>query len=485
MIVDDRTVIIGSANINERSQRGDRDSELACVVRDTDMMDSTMGGKPYKVGRFAHTMRVRLMREHLGIDVDELEAAEPDADLLSRQPDEMTKPEDAWDPDQEQQQGQDKPSKAGHTFNWAMDTAKTVADNSRDMANGAIESAGLGLQKGVGAIGATMRVGRDDAEGASEAQVAEDEQTMATKRADGDIPSDGFASTVVPTMEEKVMAEQRPSSDNTQPNGVKQEPTKDQKEKANGPAVAIPHSNGAPPSPKGEVDELEQNLGETTTQTGGLDDTRKIGAEDSSARPNGDHSLAPITEGGEDQPARIQDDAPPPDVEAAAAPKAKAGPAESLGIPPGRNRSSSTVSGTSRSASPGSQTQTPDGSERTKVNETIASKNSIAAALRKNLREKANAYNIPVAAPVVDPHGFADPLTDKFFKDVWMAAAVRNTQAYRKVFRCVPDDLVLTWKQYRVRFLPYVCAAERPTNTNAPAQEFGAWAERHNKVCSA
>ena len=38
-IVDDRLVIIGSANINERSQRGDRDSELAAVIRDTDMID--------------------------------------------------------------------------------------------------------------------------------------------------------------------------------------------------------------------------------------------------------------------------------------------------------------------------------------------------------------------------------------------------------------------------------------------------------------
>jgi phosphatidylserine/phosphatidylglycerophosphate/cardiolipin synthase-like enzyme len=39
MIVDDRLAIIGSANINERSQRGDRDSELAAVIRDTDMID--------------------------------------------------------------------------------------------------------------------------------------------------------------------------------------------------------------------------------------------------------------------------------------------------------------------------------------------------------------------------------------------------------------------------------------------------------------
>jgi len=38
-IVDDRLAIIGSANINERSQRGERDSELAAIIRDTDLVD--------------------------------------------------------------------------------------------------------------------------------------------------------------------------------------------------------------------------------------------------------------------------------------------------------------------------------------------------------------------------------------------------------------------------------------------------------------
>ncbi|KAL2009240.1 hypothetical protein VTN00DRAFT_7434 [Thermoascus crustaceus] len=72
MVVDDRAVIIGSANINERSMLGSRDSECAAIVRDTDMLWSTMNGQPYLVGRFPHTLRMRLMREHLGIDVDEL-----------------------------------------------------------------------------------------------------------------------------------------------------------------------------------------------------------------------------------------------------------------------------------------------------------------------------------------------------------------------------------------------------------------------------
>ena len=72
IIVDDRVALIGSANINERSMLGTRDSECAALVRDTDMIWSEMAGKPYQVGRFAHTLRLRLMREHLGLDVDEI-----------------------------------------------------------------------------------------------------------------------------------------------------------------------------------------------------------------------------------------------------------------------------------------------------------------------------------------------------------------------------------------------------------------------------
>lgn len=99
MIVDDRAAIIGSANINERSQRGNRDSEVAAIVRDTDMMESTMGGEPFAVGRFAHTLRIRLMREHLGVNTDECEQTEFNMDGLAKvcKYDEMV---EIWDPDQ-------------------------------------------------------------------------------------------------------------------------------------------------------------------------------------------------------------------------------------------------------------------------------------------------------------------------------------------------------------------------------------------------
>lgn len=82
MIVDDRIAIIGSANINERSMRGSRDSEVAAIIRDSHQIDSKMGGEPFKVGKFAHSLRIRLMREHLGVDVDKL-------DLIERQMEEL------------------------------------------------------------------------------------------------------------------------------------------------------------------------------------------------------------------------------------------------------------------------------------------------------------------------------------------------------------------------------------------------------------
>ena len=45
MIVDDKRIIMDSANINDRSQKGDGDSEVALVVEDTDLVHSTMNGK--------------------------------------------------------------------------------------------------------------------------------------------------------------------------------------------------------------------------------------------------------------------------------------------------------------------------------------------------------------------------------------------------------------------------------------------------------
>jgi len=67
MIVDDKHVICGSSNINDRSQLGEHDSELAIVMTDTKTIKTTMDGKPFEAGYHAATLRRYLWREHLGL----------------------------------------------------------------------------------------------------------------------------------------------------------------------------------------------------------------------------------------------------------------------------------------------------------------------------------------------------------------------------------------------------------------------------------
>eukprot|EP01117_Protostelium_nocturnum_P008285 TRINITY_DN2958_c0_g3_i2.p1 TRINITY_DN2958_c0_g3~~TRINITY_DN2958_c0_g3_i2.p1 ORF type:complete len:1587 (-),score=640.24 TRINITY_DN2958_c0_g3_i2:186-4946(-) len=68
MIVDDRIAICGSANINDRSMKGDRDSEICAVIKDHEKINGTMDGKPFEVRKFAHELRKRLWREHCGLE---------------------------------------------------------------------------------------------------------------------------------------------------------------------------------------------------------------------------------------------------------------------------------------------------------------------------------------------------------------------------------------------------------------------------------
>lgn len=62
LIADDRKVIIGSANINDRSLLGKRDSELAVLIEDTETEPSLMDGVEYQAGRFALSLRKHCFR---------------------------------------------------------------------------------------------------------------------------------------------------------------------------------------------------------------------------------------------------------------------------------------------------------------------------------------------------------------------------------------------------------------------------------------
>ena len=65
LIVDDRVSVIGSANINDRSMMGKRDSEMCLIIEDTQMEPGTMNGGEFEVGKFSHSLRCHLFREHL------------------------------------------------------------------------------------------------------------------------------------------------------------------------------------------------------------------------------------------------------------------------------------------------------------------------------------------------------------------------------------------------------------------------------------
>ena len=62
MIVDDRHVICGSANINDRSLLGKRDSELAAVISDEEFVSSQLNGQDWQAGKYAFTLREKIFK---------------------------------------------------------------------------------------------------------------------------------------------------------------------------------------------------------------------------------------------------------------------------------------------------------------------------------------------------------------------------------------------------------------------------------------
>ena len=71
LIADDRLVICGSANLNDRSQLGNHDSEIAVVIEDPTPVDSVMNGYQYTASKFATSLRRYIFRKHLGLIPDQ------------------------------------------------------------------------------------------------------------------------------------------------------------------------------------------------------------------------------------------------------------------------------------------------------------------------------------------------------------------------------------------------------------------------------
>ncbi|EGG05908.1 uncharacterized protein MELLADRAFT_48625 [Melampsora larici-populina 98AG31] len=426
MIVDDRLVIIGSANINERSQRGDRDSELACVVRDTDMIDSTMAGKPYKVSRFAHTMRIRLMREHLGVDVDALEAEEANMELMEHQ--NQVHEERMWDPDQEQRQDSDARQGVTHLVSHrarAADAIKSLGNDLKDK---------LTIHRGEGGTD----LGGESAEGPTQNSNRQTTKKLVTEQADqnptvaqgkdqstgnNDEGNDGEQPTskLVATLEEKI-ANENPMASATSAHDSRTQ--------------GLLHPTGA--GGREQVNSEPKYLKDRTSNISFASDGEPTAS--SSHKHQSSDTLTGRARG--------------PSVSVSEHHSSSRDRADVSSPQPDSNRQTPQLSGHLPS-----HLNTPHQSH---INHDFLNSPPIAPSRHLSKRAKVNPsqYTISVPPVEIDPNGFEDPLVDSFFKSVWLTVASRNTQILRKVFRCVPDDNVKTWQNYK---------------------EYQAWENRHTK----
>ncbi|KAF7700455.1 hypothetical protein HF521_003413 [Silurus meridionalis] len=86
LIADDSTVIIGSANINDRSMLGKRDSEVAVIVEDTEKVTSVMDGQKYQAGKFALQLRLECFKMILGAFTDpSIDVSDPISDRFYKE----------------------------------------------------------------------------------------------------------------------------------------------------------------------------------------------------------------------------------------------------------------------------------------------------------------------------------------------------------------------------------------------------------------
>ncbi|KAL9131281.1 MAG: hypothetical protein Q9217_000769 [Psora testacea] len=357
MVVDDRIAIIGSANINERSMLGSRDSECAAVVRDTDMLQSTMNGQPYLVGRFSHTLRMRLMREHLGIDVDEV----MEEDQLAAQ---------------EEKEEQARRDSANEHATGASDheTERKAIDSQNQH---------------------------------------QDEVLLRSERLSSFNHDVDWEQACNPNLKSKRKltedprvtnnAEHRKSVEGEGHDAMKQE---EQAGKINGRDSEIVTT----PSGSKEVLVLPEGTSSTKVKT---------------PRDKKDFLMNSRTQTTE---CAVSDSALPPE-----------------------HSMSLTTSTMRPGASPTSLPPLP------MTDDTDIDGPPLQHSLFQKTADMANPAPADITRPLVDRDCMRDPLNDSFFLDTWHAVAENNTKLFRQVFRCMPDNEVQSWKEYK----EYAAYAER------------------------
>ena len=352
MVVDDKIAIIGSANINERSMLGSRDSECAAVVRDTDMLWSTMNGEPYLVGRFPHTLRMRLMREHLGVDVDEVMEEE-------RQEEESSK-DAQWEHDMDRFHGNEAKSDPSlsdrETENRLLRSKHEIQDEL--------------LAKSEEMFSFNHDVDWEQADNPNlkvNKKVTEDARVTGNLDHRDDVEGKG-----PDRMKQAELAGIAGRRDTVTAGG---------KEVLQSPLPADIAARAASPS-------KERSPNRSPSHT-----TEDIGY------------------------------AGPPPQKLIRSTTAQLGLPMASQLPPLPNTDDTDIGG--------------PGVQRSASQRSAGAINPLLADMKR---------------PFVDKDCMRDPLNDSFFLDTWHALAENNTKLFRQVFRCMPDNEVKSWKEYKEYF---------------------------------
>ena len=72
MIADDMHLVMGSANVNDRSMNGSRDSELAVYIKGNPDTIITVEGNKFEVNRQLHEFRSHIFMEHFGLSREDV-----------------------------------------------------------------------------------------------------------------------------------------------------------------------------------------------------------------------------------------------------------------------------------------------------------------------------------------------------------------------------------------------------------------------------
>jgi phospholipase D1/2 len=399
MVVDDRIVIIGSANINERSQRGNRDSEIAAYVRDSKMVESRLGGKPYQVGHFAHTLRLRLMQEHLGVDVDAIEVDQIQNGDINYVQFGSDDEDDDEEEEEDQDQGNDGRGQADEAVKMEARMDKSIHDvgeNRSDRSGDAFDHEKRGANEPFDEEWPKVPVEGDWDEGEAKAS---NERTAKKQDAMSDQFATGAGKRVGPAHD----TENKDSAQGTQ---------------------------AGPTDGKSSISSPNEHRSEAVRVVPPTDPSFNEQPEAAASGPS-------QTKPGNNQP-------PPSSSEQQQATSQPLSPVASnastaAGLVSHINLDQSNIL-SQDSSSTSSQKQQQQQEAR------VASD-----------REKEQKFwkSVQMDDPSTEPLPslkmdlLMDPLDDDFFIRLWQRTANHNTDCYRRVFLAVPDDNVTTWARYK------------------------------------